>query len=473
MIRLLRSRVVYPLLAGERFKGIHRRMAAIQRFEDLPPQQQLDQQWRKLKDMLQHAYDTVPYYRELMDTHGLPPAAIRNMEDYRRLPELTRESLRAHKQELISRKYQKSELRQANTGGTTSTPMQFYRDVPATAWKVALQWRLHAWSGYRLGDTALWMWGAKVDFSAQPSWKWSMLEKYGFGTRYLPIEGLDDATFARFVREMRRCRPQIVYGYSNLIDLFAQYVVQNRCDIPFPKAVICTAEQLSPSQRKNIRQVLQAPVHDHYGSRETGMLGADLDGKTGMRFHGSGCLVEFIPVQRTPEGWIARLVLTDLLNRAMPFLRHNTSDCVLIQDADLNAHTAFPRADKIHGRVQDNLVLSSGKLLPGISITGSLAEHARDMASIRSLQLVQENIGQMTLRYVAGGNEKTTTEELKSLETLLHAVIPDRFKLSFESMEEIPRSASGKYRLVLSKVSASDILATATKKPNTPNMVQV
>ena len=471
MIRLLRSRIIYPLLAGERYKNIRRRVNSIRQFEDLPPQEQMDIQWLKLKGMLQHAYDSVPYYQRLMDAHDLSPSKIHSMEDYRRLPELTREIIRANRDELVSKKYESSELRHANSGGTTSTPIRFYRDIPGTQWKTALQWRLHEWSGYRLGDTALWMWGAKSDFSSQPSWKWAMLEKHGFGTRYLPIESLDDETFAKFVREMQQCRPKIIYGYSNLIDMFAQYVARNGCDIPRPNAVICTAEQLSPMQRKNIRQVMRADVHNHYGSRETGMVAADIDGNPGMRFHGYGCIVEFIPIQKTADGWIARLVLTDLLNSAMPFLRHNTSDCVLVQDSDMNSHSAFPRIDEVQGRAQDHLVLSDGKLLPGVSVTASLGEHAKDLASIRSLQLVQEKIGEMTLRYVADGNKEIISTELKSLDVLLHAVIPDRFTLNFEHVEQIQRPISGKYRIVVSKVEAPSTVPTITQEVSSTEAV--
>ena len=232
MIRYLRSRLAYPCLAAERYKGIQKRIKAIRRFEDLAPQQQLDLQWLQLKNMLQHAYDSVPYYREIMDAQNLPPNMIRCMDDYRRLPELKREIIRERRSELISQKYQKSDLRMSSTGGTTSTPVAFYRDVPGTAMKIALQWRLNELSGYRLGDTALWMWGAQVDFAAQPSWKWSLLEKYGFGNEFLPIRTLDDATFAGFVREIRKTRPKVIYGFPNIVEQFAKFVLQNQCAPP-------------------------------------------------------------------------------------------------------------------------------------------------------------------------------------------------------------------------------------------------
>jgi phenylacetate-CoA ligase len=445
------------LLAGERYKGIHKLCKNIRDFEDLPPQQQLDQQWINLKGLVQHAYDSVPYYREVMDAYGLQPAAIHNMDDYRRLPELTQHTIRNRKKDLLSTKFQMSELRPTNTGGTTSTPMTFYRDLASLGPKTALQCRLNAWSDYNLGDKALWMWGARFDFAEKPSWKWSMLEKYGFGMRYLPIEGMDDITLARFVDEMRQFRPKIIYGYSNLVDLFSQYVIRHQCDIPFPKAVICTAEQLGNTARQNIQKALQAPLHEHYGSREASMVAVDLDGKTGMRFHGTGCIAEFVPLQRTPKGWIARLLITDLLNQGMPFLRYNTGDCVLVQDSDLVAHTAFPKADKIQGRVQDNLVLSNGQLLPGLMVSNALAGYARDLISIQSVQVVQEAISQLTLRYVAGENEEITKKELDSLERLLRSVIHDQFQLSFEPMHELPRSSSGKYRVVVCKIPVAPI----------------
>jgi phenylacetate-CoA ligase len=463
MIRLLRSHVVYPLLAGERYKGIHRLCRSIREFEDLPPQQQMDQQWSKLKGLLQHAYDTVPYYRETMDAHGLPLAAIRSMDDYRRLPELGKETIRARRSDLVSKKFPLDGLRSAHTSGTTSTPMTFYRDLPGTRWKTALQLRLNEWCQFRLGDRSLWLWGAQFDFVQKPSWKWSMLETYGFGTWALPVERLEDATFARFVRVMQRCRPRIVYGYSNMVDMFSQYVLRNHCDLPRPEAVICTAEPLGAVRKQNIQEALQAPVYDHYGSRELGMIAANNAGNTKMRFHGAGCLVELVPVQRMEEGWIARLVVTDLLNEGMPFLRYDTADSVLVQDADLAANSAFPVVDQIHGRQQDTLVLSDGRLFPGMFMTVALWE-VRDQVSIKCLQFVQEAIGKMTLRYVADGPWETTLAELNQFEKILRSTIPDRFDLRFEAMEEMPRSASGKFSLVVSKVPTPSVRATAIQE---------
>lgn len=454
MIRYLRSRLVYPYLAAERYRGIQEKIRIIREFEDLAPQQQLDQQWSYLKNMLQHAYDSVPYYREIMDAHNLPPSMIRSMDDYCRLPELKREIIRERRSELISQKYEKSDLRMSSTGGTTSTPVAFYRDVPGTAMKIALQWRLNELSGYRLGDTALWMWGAQVDFAAQPSWKWSLLEKYGFGNEFLPIRTLDDVTFAGFVREIRKTRPRIIYGFPNIVEQFAKYVLRNQCALPSPAAVICSAESLSLVARKNIETALGSPVHNHYGSRETGMVAIDLAGKAGMRFHGFGCLVEFIPVQRTTDGWIARLVLTDLLNRGMPFLRHDTSDFVLVRDSDLLKSSAFPTVDDVQGRFQDSIILPLGRIVPGTSITASLAQYLPDLATIRALQIVQEAIGHITLRYVAVGDKEIIAAELKDVERLLRGLIPDRFSLSFQRLDTIPVEASGKYRVVVSKVNA-------------------
>jgi phenylacetate-CoA ligase len=43
-------------------------------------------QWSRLRALLQHAYDSVAYYRALFDDLGLRPDAIAGPDDFARLP---------------------------------------------------------------------------------------------------------------------------------------------------------------------------------------------------------------------------------------------------------------------------------------------------------------------------------------------------------------------------------------------------
>jgi phenylacetate-CoA ligase len=49
---------------------------------------------RKLRAVVRHAYENVPYYRSLFDSAGLSPGDIRGVEDLKKIPVTTKEALR-------------------------------------------------------------------------------------------------------------------------------------------------------------------------------------------------------------------------------------------------------------------------------------------------------------------------------------------------------------------------------------------
>ena len=88
------------------------------------------------------------------------------------MPALKRDDLRDGGAALRSSAYRLQDLRQAGSSGTTSTPIQFYRDIESLRDKSAIQLQLNSWSGFEAGDRVLLMWGAHRDLSMQPSWRW-------------------------------------------------------------------------------------------------------------------------------------------------------------------------------------------------------------------------------------------------------------------------------------------------------------
>jgi phenylacetate-CoA ligase len=50
---------------------------------------------RKLRALIRHAYENVPYYHSLFSSVGLSPEDIRTVEDLERIPITTKEDLKA------------------------------------------------------------------------------------------------------------------------------------------------------------------------------------------------------------------------------------------------------------------------------------------------------------------------------------------------------------------------------------------
>src|SRR5579864_1284341 len=80
----------------------------------------------KLRRLIRHAYENVPYYRERWKALKISPDEIRSRADLQKLPVLTKEEVRQNTDRFISRQAQKRELLSRHTSGTTGKGLHFY-----------------------------------------------------------------------------------------------------------------------------------------------------------------------------------------------------------------------------------------------------------------------------------------------------------------------------------------------------------
>src|SRR5215472_13654540 len=169
----IHTAVVLPLAEPDRYKGLRSRLRELQKFDSLSREKQLEVQEMKVRRILQHAYQTVPYYRRLFDDAGFRASDWKSGRPIP-IPALTRDLLRVNGDSLRSRAFPTAMLRGATTGGTTSAPVPIWRDLEGLRNKVALQIHLTRQSRFDEGEQVLVIWGAEPDLALNPSWKWKL-----------------------------------------------------------------------------------------------------------------------------------------------------------------------------------------------------------------------------------------------------------------------------------------------------------
>jgi phenylacetate-coenzyme A ligase PaaK-like adenylate-forming protein len=81
-----------------------------------------------LRRLIRHAYDHVPFYRVLLDRHGIRPDAIRTAADLARIPVTSKRDLQqAHAEELIARRLDAGRLLSHRTSGSSGEPRTMRR----------------------------------------------------------------------------------------------------------------------------------------------------------------------------------------------------------------------------------------------------------------------------------------------------------------------------------------------------------
>jgi phenylacetate-CoA ligase len=378
----IQTHLILPFTQPDRCAGLAGRLRSLRKFERMPEKAQRAEQQARLQRLLQHAYDTVPYYRNQFDEAGFRPSKAR-VDRPLPLPVLTREQLLTAPATLLSSSFQTEDLRPAASSGMTGAPIRFHRDAEAVRDKIALKLHLDSWAGFRPGQTVMRLWGANTSLTRESNWRWRTFEtvfmrQLPHGQAVVPAEVME-----RWRWRLEKQRPRVLYGRATILAAFAEYL-QERGTRYRPRTIITTAEVLSEANRKLLTAAFKSEPYDFYGSRDVGMIAAECSEHEGLHFHPWGSFVEFEPVGESPDGTLYRLLVTDLLNYGQPFIRYDTGDCVTLTEQSCSCGRWFPMAGRIVGRLAGGTVYANGVAVPGVRLDPNVASTDSPLLPLRA-----------------------------------------------------------------------------------------
>ena len=83
----------------------------------------LELQNQRLRQLVKHAYDNVPYYRRIFDERAIKPDDIESSEDLVKLPVLTKRLIRSNFDSLQAKGFPSKEIIPNSTAGSTGEPL--------------------------------------------------------------------------------------------------------------------------------------------------------------------------------------------------------------------------------------------------------------------------------------------------------------------------------------------------------------
>jgi phenylacetate-CoA ligase len=409
------------------------------------PREEIEQQkLTSLVALLSHARARVPYYQELFAKIGFDPRDLRKGSDLEELPVLTKEIIRERYDDLLDPAYRRHTIKKG-TSGTTGRPLQFEYDNESETWRQAVKLRGYRWAGYRLGLPTMHYWahGPTV-----PHGVGAAKVKVDRALRrevYVDAVQQDDASLRQAVDAIRHIRPHVIIGYTQATALFGRFVMDQRlrdwADIP----VICGAEAVLPSDRKAIERAF-GPVFETYGSRETMLIAAECDAHRGLHLSEENLIVEIVDERGRglADGDSGDIVVTDLHNYAMPFIRYLNGDVGAIARAPrCPCGRGLRKLERVEGRRCDTLRDADGAPIPGMLFIAYLAR--RDDL-VRKFQVVQHEDGAVVLRVVRGAawNAAEMADLTRRFREKLRGL-----PFTVETCEDIAADPSGKRRPIV------------------------
>jgi phenylacetate-CoA ligase len=404
-------------------------------------------QLNRLRKLLSHASETVPYYSRVFKELDFHPKDLKSIDDMKVLPLLTKDKIREYSSELLSRAFSINDLDRSATGGTTDVPITYYRNKACTQERWAVTWAFNRWYGWENGSRVAYVWGASVDLNSQ-SWKHSLLKKVLYDRIVFPSSTLNDKILEQYVAKIRSFKPDIIQAYPSAMEILARFALERGEKLPKPKAIILTAEPLYEYQRTLIQNVFKASVFNQYGARETGLIGTECQ-------HGSihlnilSGVIEVVPFRNNKDDskGFGEIVVTDLANYAMPFIRYKIGDVGELSSDVCPCGIGLPLLRSLDGRTTDVFSLPDGSLVPGVSLTGRVVSAN---PGVKQLQIIQEEIGRIRVNIIKA--ENFTNQDLLSLKQNLRNYFPENVDIEFVFVADLEKDESGKIRFCANRI---------------------
>lgn len=403
----------------------------------------------KLRRLVRHAYRNVPYYRRKMQALGLHPEDIRGQADLAKLPLLSKAEVQQHLHfDIMSENHDKAQVLRVSTSGSTGEPFVCYADRAQLEFRWAATLRSQEWTGYRFGDPSVRLWHQTIGLSARQAARERADAELSNRT-LVPVFELTDHNLEKTLRQMAQVKPVLMDGYAEAFHLLAEWALAHDYTGVRPRAIQSSAQMLTRPSRARIEEAFGCRVFDKYGSREFSGVAYECEAHAGHHVVAEGYVVELLTHgEPTRPGEVGEVVITDLNNYCMPFIRYRIGDLAeAMTDAPCACGRGAPRIGDVQGRVQSIIQGADGQYVPGTFFEHFLKEYGY---AIQRFQVIQERPRHMTFRVVKAGRYSDEVE--REVLAGFRDVLGEKMQIDVELVDAIALVPTGKHVATLSKL---------------------
>ena len=320
---LLSAYVAYPLAERYEERCIRPKLKELRRYYQLPYEQRQVISCNRLVNILLHAKQTVPYYRDLLTKCSFDPEKLHSDIGYLdELPYLTKEIIQEQGTRMLSGSLDDIRHYPCKTGGSTGVSTVIYYDQEAIDYSAATtlyarerigksKYKSELHFACRFPDAVVSEWPTRED------WKCFAMNRSN-----IFFDRIDDSGLEEILHKLKRRRPYLIHEHPSTIYALACYVERKYGSCKTFEVFESSGELLQPYMREKIENILCCRVIDRYGLAELGVMAYELEGV------GGGLQV------LESEGWAEHrkadggyeLVFTGFRNFLMPLIRYATGD---------------------------------------------------------------------------------------------------------------------------------------------------
>ncbi|HEY8892196.1 MAG TPA: phenylacetate--CoA ligase family protein [Clostridium sp.] len=346
---------------------------------------------------------------------------------------------------MISRKYNKKELRYVTTGGSTGIPMGFYQDKSREQ-KIEWAFTANLWS--------------RVGYDIRKSYKMVILRgnrpkagdyEYIGKNLILSSYNLIEDNMGNYIQRILDFEPDFIQAYPSTISLLSKYIIDNNKNIVLEnlKAIICASENLYDFQRKQLERAFNTRVYSFYGHTEHSCLAGQCEKSNYYHLQSEYGYTELINesgYDAVAEDETGEIVCTGFINYVFPFIRYRTGDIAINSNEKCICGRNYRLIKKIEGRRQDYFIDKTGS-----KVTFTCSDDALwDVSNkIHLYQYVQNEPGKVEL-YIQ--SKKEFTQEDRNSVIVSFKRFYSRFEIELHFTGHIEKTKMGKFRYLVQNI---------------------
>jgi phenylacetate-CoA ligase len=424
----------------------------LQSIERSPPERIRAIQQERLAKLLYHAWSQTDYYHEVLESCGAVRNGNVNLDRFEDIPFLTKDILRSQPERLRARTLPHGRRPHVNrSGGSTGEPIKFWQDNVYWAATIATRTYQFSMTGKDLGEREMKIWGNERDLlQGTLGWR-ANLENWLYNRKFEQCWYLPEAQILKIIRDVDDWKPKLLWCFRDGIDAVARYITRNNIRVHSPRAIVLGGATVYPFIAKQVETAFHAPVLSAYGSREIGALACQCLQRQGHHIASQSHVVEAIsPEGRPVMEQDADLVITPLMNYAMPFIRYRIGDRGRLTSRLCNCGRTLPLLESISGRIVEVLRNAKGEHIDPLYFVLMMCEVFSDTA-VRKGQVIQEKDGSITMNVVLESLATPAMAKpvLDQMQQKIAVIMGGDCPVRFEYVGDIPLTASGKYPYVI------------------------
>lgn len=371
-------------------------------------------------------------------------------KDWSALPVLTKANLQQPLANRLSDKYTLKTVHKHKTSGSSGTPFEFAKDnfAHAMTWVTFMQ--RYSWFNIDLNTSKqARFYGIPLDTNGY--YKERLKDCLGNRFRFSVFD-LSDAALNKVLHKFKRTKFNYINGYTSAIVQFAKFLKRNNIVLKdvCPTLTVCivTSEMLFDDDKKLLETQFNIPIVNEYGAAELGLIAFE-DQDDNWIVNTNHLYVEILDNnnQPVPYGQPGKIVVTDLYNRAHPFIRYELGD---LGQLSTKSTLQRPILESLIGRTSDFITLPSGKIAAGLTFYYVTKTVMTKDANVKEFIVEQIEIDTFKIDYVA--TEALSKTQQKAVQLAVDKYLEPNLNLIFEQKAVLEREVSGKLKQFKSRL---------------------